>query len=120
MKKKKYLFGEKEFERFNKTFWTNDDAAFVHPRNKVQIAFIISVFCWTGARIGAFFPKPKNKHVRGLRYRVSLRETILGNRADQPQDVEVVLKRIPSGGWKTMYRIDQRWVKNNRNPESTT
>ena len=31
---------------------------------------------------------------------------------------EVVLIRIPRG-WKVIYRIDQRWVKNNRGPENT-
>lgn len=35
------------------------------------------------------------------------------------QDIDLVLKRIPSGGWKVIYRIDQRWVKNNRDPENT-
>ncbi len=28
--------------------------------------------------------------------------------------------RIPEGGWKPIYRVDQRWVKNNRDPENTT
>lgn len=71
-KKKKYLFGEQEWAQFYKTFWTLNDDKFVHPRNKVQIPFVISVFCWTGARIGAFFPNKHNKEKAGLRYRVRL------------------------------------------------
>ncbi|KAL8706139.1 MAG: hypothetical protein Q9201_000774 [Fulgogasparrea decipioides] len=61
----------------------------------------MAVFCWTGARIGAFFPTRKDDG-KGLRYR----------------DVELVLRRIPDSGWKVMYRLDQRWVKNNRDPEN--
>lgn len=118
-KKPKHLFGEKELVHFTNTFWTVDDAQFTHPRNKVQIPFAIAVFCWTGARIGAFFPEKENKHKGGLRYRVSLPGRIRGRLADCSQDIDLVLKRIPSGGWKVIYRIDQRWVKNNRDPENT-
>ena len=50
-KKKKQLFGEKELVQFNLTFWTIDDAQFIHPRNKAQVPFAIAVFCWTGARV---------------------------------------------------------------------
>ena len=107
--KPKYLFGKKEFIQFTTTFWTTDDATFVHPRNKVQIPFIISVFCWTGARVGAFFPNADDKEKAGLRYRVHLPSNdMLEGFTNQPQDVEVVLKRISSGGWKPIYRIDQR------------
>jgi len=71
-KKPKHLFGEKELVQFTNTFWTVDDDRFTHPRNKVQIPFAIAVFCWTGARIGAFFPDKENKDKGGLRYRVDL------------------------------------------------
>lgn len=71
-KKKKQLFGEKELVAFNTTFWTIDDAQFIHPRNKAQVPFAIAVFCWTGARIGAFFPKKENRDKGGLRYRVNI------------------------------------------------
>lgn len=72
MKKPKYNFGEHEWSEFYRTFWTNDDIQFTHPRNKVQIPFAIAIFCWTGARIGAFFPNKYNKQEAGLRYRVGL------------------------------------------------
>ena len=75
-RKKKHLFGKTELIQFNTTFWTVDDTTFVHPRNKVQIPFIISVFCWTGARIGAFFPDSGNKDDGGLRYRVGPGRTV--------------------------------------------
>lgn len=53
------------------------------------------VFCWTGARIGAFFND-------GLHYR----------------DIELVLQRTTDDKWKCIYKPDQRWVKNNRDPEN--
>jgi len=71
-KKPKHLFGRKELFQFTTTFWTVDDDHFTHPRNKVQIPFIIAVFCWTGARIGAFFPDKKDDTKKGLQYRVSV------------------------------------------------
>ena len=64
IKKPKHLFTETDLVRFNTTFWTVDDSTFVHPRNRAQIPFLIAVYCWTGARIGAFFNGP------GLRYKV--------------------------------------------------
>jgi hypothetical protein len=30
-----------------------------------------------------------------------------------------VLQRVPSGGWRLIYNLSQRWVKNNRDPENT-
>ncbi|KAL8732871.1 MAG: hypothetical protein Q9166_002472 [cf. Caloplaca sp. 2 TL-2023] len=54
--KHKSLFGEQKALRFLHTFWNADDARFIHPRNKLQIPFVMSVFQWTGGRIGALFP----------------------------------------------------------------
>ncbi|KAI9765726.1 MAG: hypothetical protein M1840_007159 [Geoglossum simile] len=68
-KKPKHLFGKHDLIQFYTTFWTKDDTNFVHPRNKLQILFIIDVFCWTEARIGVFFPNPDNKDEGGLRYK---------------------------------------------------
>ena len=67
----KHLFGMKELIEFNQTFWTVDEGHFIHPRNKAQIPFLMSVYCWTGARIGSFFPDKHGKMDAGLRYRVS-------------------------------------------------
>jgi len=69
-KKPKHLFGEKELVQFTKTFWTVDNSQFIYLRNKAQIPFIIAIFCWTGARIGAFFPDKKDNSKKGLQYRV--------------------------------------------------
>ncbi|KAI9764073.1 MAG: hypothetical protein M1840_008877 [Geoglossum simile] len=103
VKKPKHLFGRDDLIRFHITFWTMDEENFTHPRNKLQIPFIIHVFCWTGARIGAFFPGCDNRNEAGLRYK----------------DIEVVLLRTDDS-WKVIYQIDQRWVKNNSDPENIT
>lgn len=86
----KYNFAPREL-----TLWTKDDLIFIPERYRIQFTFIIRVYCWTGARLSAFFTD-------GLRYR----------------DVELVLQRTPIGRWRLIYRIDQRWVKNNRDPEN--
>lgn len=71
-RKEKHLFGMKELVEFNHTFWTVDEDHFIHPRNKAQVPFLMSVYCWTGARIGSFFPDKHGKMDAGLRYRVQL------------------------------------------------
>ena len=77
------------------TLWTKDDLSFTPERYRIQFTFIIRVYCWTGARLSAFF-------TNGLRYR----------------DVDLVLQRTSTGRWRLIYKIDQRWVKNNRDPEN--
>jgi hypothetical protein len=77
------------------TLWTKDDLIFIPERYRIQFTFISRVYCWTGVRLSALF-------TNGLRYR----------------DVELVLQRTPTRRWKLIYRIDQRWVKNNRDPEN--
>lgn len=77
-RKEKRLFGIKELIEFNNTFWTADEGYFIHPRNKAQIPFLMSVYCWTGARIGSFFPDKDGKADAGLRYRVYLYIVVMG------------------------------------------
>ena len=64
--KKKHLFGEKEMIRFTTTFWTVDDAVFVHSHNRAQIPWLIDLFLWTVARICAFLVDSKTKSKGGL------------------------------------------------------
>ncbi len=91
----KHNFTEQELIRILLTLWTKDDLIFVPERYRVQFTFIVRVYCWTGARLSAFF-------TNGLRYR----------------DVALVLQRTAAGRWRLIYKIDQRWVKNNRDPEN--
>ncbi len=94
-RKPKHNFTASDLPRIVITVWTKDDLHFTPERYRVQFTFIIRVFCWTGARLGAFF-------TGGLRYR----------------DITLVLQRAEGTPWKVIYIIDQRWVKNNRDPEN--
>ena len=94
-RREKHNFTPRELIRILLTLWTKDDLIFIPERYRIQFTFIVRVYCWTGARLSAFF-------TNGLRYR----------------DVELVLQRTPVGRWRLIYRIDQRWVKNNRDPEN--
>jgi hypothetical protein len=60
----KHNFGPLELTRLLVALWTKDDPIFIHDRYRLQFTFIFCIYCWTGARIGAFFKG-------GLRYRVS-------------------------------------------------
>jgi hypothetical protein len=91
----KHNFAARDLTRILRALWTQDDPIFIPERYRVQFTYIIHVYCWTGARIGAFFTD-------GLRWR----------------DISLVLQRAAQGGWKLIYNIKQRWVKNNRDPEN--
>ena len=91
----KHNFTVTDLIRLAMVLWTKDDLVFTPERYRIQFTFIIRVYCWTGARIGAFF-------TGGLRYR----------------DIELVLQRTTNARWRCIYKLDQRWVKNNRNPEN--
>ncbi|KAJ4507488.1 hypothetical protein HRR83_004066 [Exophiala dermatitidis] len=91
----KHNFTDRDLNRVLLTLWTRDDLIFIPERYRVQVTFIIHVYCLTGARIGAFFTD-------GLRYK----------------DVTLVLQRVSGRSWRLIYKVDQRWVKNNRDPEN--
>ena len=92
----KYNFERHDLFQALKTLWTKDDLRVIPERYRVQFTFILRVFCWTGARIGSFFDD------HALKWR----------------DVTLVLQRVPTGPWRLIFKIDQRWVKGNRDPEN--
>lgn len=67
--------------------------------------------CWTGARLSAFFHR---------------RPPLQGKFAELPdlectlafKDIDLVLQRVNTGGWRLIYQVKQRWVKNNRDPKN--
>ena len=78
----KHNFTPRDLTRILMTIWTKDDLIYIHERDRQQFTFIIRVYCWTGARLGAFF-------TGGLRYR----------------DVTFVLQRVPdSDRWRLSTR----------------
>ena len=112
----KYLFTKSDWQGFNETLWTADDLHNIHARMRVQLAFLVSLFITTGARIRAFFPTKGRPDNPGLRYKVNslLEQTTKLIR----QDIEIVMIRTDNASWKIIYEIEQRWVKNNRDPEN--
>ena len=61
----KYNFTVRALTRVQVTLWTKDDLMFIPERYRIQTTFIINVFCWTGARLSAFFTtvKPGYKNI---------------------------------------------------------
>jgi hypothetical protein len=51
----KHNFTSRDLTRILLTLWTQDDLIFIPERYRVQLTFIIRVYCWTGARLSAFF-----------------------------------------------------------------
>lgn len=60
----KHNFTQRDVTRLHLTLWTCNDLIFISERYRVQWTFILHVYCWTGARIAAFFTD-------GLRYKAS-------------------------------------------------
>ena len=63
IRRPKHLFTKRDVYRLLQTPWTQDDPIFIPERYRIQFTFIFLEFCWTGARLGAFFDG-------GLRYKV--------------------------------------------------
>jgi hypothetical protein len=61
----KHNFTQRDLDRLLVTLWTKDDLKFIPERYRVQFTLIFRLYCWTGARVGAFFEG-------GVRYEVSL------------------------------------------------
>ena len=64
IQRSKHLFARCDLARVLRTLWTQDDLIFIHERYHVQFTLVFRMYCWTGARLGAFFTE-------GLRYGVS-------------------------------------------------
>ncbi|RHZ54243.1 uncharacterized protein CDV56_106367 [Aspergillus thermomutatus] len=92
-----------DFERAIIALWAIDDPFFISGRYRVQFHLITLQFLCTGARVSSFTPASENKVGRGLRYR----------------NIELVLFRADNAPWRIGWRLDQQFVKNNKDPENT-
>ncbi|KAJ5139397.1 uncharacterized protein N7515_004245 [Penicillium bovifimosum] len=72
---------------------------------KVFLLFALQLYLFTGARVGAFIPINKHRHQRGLRYKHIDLVLFRSNSSDEP--------------WKIGWRVNEQWLKKNRNPEYT-
>ena len=108
----KHNFTWRDLNRLLVTLWTRDDLIFIPERYRLQYNLIIRIYCWTGARLSAFF-------TGGFRYGVSCWDCFATSTYSRRKDIDLVLQRVDSGGWRLIYQVKQRWVKNNRDPEHT-
>lgn len=92
-RKEKYLFTLFDLTNTLGVFWGT--LVTTSYRYRIQFQFIFPVYNWTGARLGAFF-----------------------NGSLLYKHVSLAVQRVPSGGWKLIYKLDQVWVKGNRDPEN--
>ncbi|EXJ82199.1 hypothetical protein A1O3_06012 [Capronia epimyces CBS 606.96] len=86
----KHLFSDRDLGHSFNTLWTKDDLIFIPERYRIQ-----TTLTYTGARLGTFFSP-----VQGT------------------TGITVVIQRVTGRRWRLIYRLDQRWVKNNRDPEN--
>jgi hypothetical protein len=112
IKRPKHNFTALDLTRLLVTVWTHDDLIFIPERYRLQYTLIIRMYCWTGARLSAFF-------TGGLRWDVSCRNGFATSTYLRRKDIDLVLQRVDSGGWRLIYQVKQRWVKNNRDPINT-
>lgn len=69
-KKEKLNFTRHDFLRTVSSLWQTDHQTFIPGLLKVVILFALQLYLFTGARVGSFIPSSKDKHERGLRYKV--------------------------------------------------
>jgi hypothetical protein len=109
--KPKHNFSPDVLDRLLLALWTRPDLVYIHERSRVQAAFLMHTYCWTGARIDAFFKG-------GLQYKVRSPRYAHGAGLTLTQHIHLILQRRPGGGTQLAWKIDQTWVKNNRDPEN--
>ena len=123
IKKQPYNFTRDDFRKITSSLWTCDCPIFLHGLLKIYILFALQVFLFTGARIGAFIPGNKHKKQRGLRYRVRYQEiealALTHVLADTLQHIELVLFHSADEPWRIGWRVNQQWVKKNRDKNYT-
>lgn len=65
----KHNFTKEDLDEILLTLWTSKDLIYISERDKVEFTLLLHTYCWTGARLSAFFSG------EGLRYKVWLRIT---------------------------------------------
>ncbi|KAI2791350.1 hypothetical protein POX_c04207 [Penicillium oxalicum] len=98
-----HSFTKKDFLRVISSIWKSDHRRFIPGLLKAIITLALQLYLFTGARIGAFIPAHEDRDKRGLRYK----------------DIELVLFPSPTAPWKVEWKVNQVWLKNNRNPDYT-
>ncbi|CAP95306.1 Pc21g04090 [Penicillium rubens Wisconsin 54-1255] len=98
-----HSFTKKDFLRLISSIWQADHRIFIPGLLKAIITLALQLYLFTGARIGAFIPAYKDRDERGLRYK----------------HIDLVLFLSSTAPWKVEWKINQVWLKGNRNPDYT-
>ncbi|KAJ6171572.1 hypothetical protein N7470_000639 [Penicillium chermesinum] len=98
-----HSFTKKDFLRVISSIWQSDHRQFIPGLLKAIITLALQLYLFTGARIGAFIPAYEERGERGLRYK----------------HIELVLFPSSTAPWKVEWKVNQVWLKNNRNPDYT-
>ncbi|OQE73307.1 hypothetical protein PENNAL_c0089G11954 [Penicillium nalgiovense] len=96
-------FTKKDFLRIISSMWQADHRRFIPGLLKAIIMLALQLYLFTGARIGAFIPAHEDKNERGLRY----------------EHIDLVLFPSSTAPWKLEWRVNQVWLKGNRNEDYT-
>jgi hypothetical protein len=125
VKRVKYNFTIKNFLHLHRCNWSLDDPIFVHGRVKAQMTFLYQIGLFSGARLGAYVPRPKDALSKGIAYRVStlgIHPLHVRRSELTMKDAELVLMPIPGhdgAHWTVDSRLTQRYTKNNKDPENS-
>ncbi|KAJ5711789.1 hypothetical protein N7488_005945 [Penicillium malachiteum] len=98
-----HSFTKKDFLRMISSMWQVDHRRFMPGLLKVIIMLALQLYLFTGARIGAFIPAHEDRDQRGLRY----------------EHITLVLFPSSTAPWKVVWKVNQVWLKGNRNPDYT-
>ena len=109
----KFNYKPSELDRNLNALWTRKDLGFVHERTRAQFHWLLLLFAHSGARQGTFF-------TAGIQYRVSRLSKDYFDQEDMliSQDVHLVLQRTPDNKPLFFFKVDQRYLKNNKDPEN--
>ncbi|KAJ5471326.1 hypothetical protein N7530_008683 [Penicillium desertorum] len=98
-----HSFTKKDFLRMISSMWQADHRIFMPGLLKAIMTLALQLYLFTGARIGAFIPAHEDRDQRGLRYK----------------HIDLVLFPSSTAPWKVEWKINQVWLKGNRNPDYT-
>ncbi|KAJ5318323.1 hypothetical protein N7476_004743 [Penicillium atrosanguineum] len=98
-----HSFTKKDFVRTISSMWQADHRRFMPGLLKAIVTLALQLYLFTGARIGAFIPAHEDRDERGLRYK----------------HIDLVLFPSSTAPWKIEWKVNQVWLKGNRNPDYT-
>ncbi|KAH7126219.1 hypothetical protein B0J13DRAFT_673061 [Dactylonectria estremocensis] len=112
IQKPKYNFQLLDLGRLLDEVWAGQDIRHIHDRNRLQFHLQLIWFCHSGARRGALLEY-------GVPYKVITSQQQSFVSPNRLQDIHLVLSS-DQGEPRFLYRLAQRHVKNNKDPDNRT